>query len=449
MCTPAADVERFLSTYVDRATGTVDVRRESGLWDAVGSAHAAGRRGAGQRVAVLDSGFDRNFGNLAARADPASEFSTDSLAGRHGTVVALLIHAIAPEADLRLYDVWPAAFLHRDVVAARLSQVFTDDGADLVNLSLGFDTDAAPRVVSATVDVEDLDADPASIREVLRAVAIASVRFADGGCASPCPLCSVNRGHVGPLPAVIAAAGNTLSPQCPAAHERVVGTGFEQEARSEGAIGFAKPTFTQPEQAEVVLAQPPGFAATSFAAPLLTGVAALDGAGADVDVLIGVANAMSVVQARHRDFAAGTHAPDAIVRRATELLDEYRFVLDLLPERHRHVERNDPPCATCGVLVIDLYVNAGLLALELGLDVEADRWLAAGLRICPLCPDLLLNRGAFFRHQAELADERGMPSIEHRRLSVACFRAAARRRPSDAGFVDRCHELAAEADVPR
>lgn len=442
LCTAPDAVERFLAGSFDGA-GTLRVRRESGLWDAVEAAHAAGKRGAGQRVAVLDSGFDRGYGRVAAIAGPGSDFSTDSLAGRHGTAVALLINDIAPEAGLTFHDVWPGAYLHRDVVGSRLAAVLAAGDTDLVNMSLGFETDAAARVVDlGGVDVE-LDAHPATVRLVLSAVALPSLHFVDGGCTSPCALCAATTGHATPVPAVVAAAGNGCAPQCPAVHERVVGAGFEQEVRSAGRIGFSRPTFVQADRTELALAQPPGFDATSFAAPLLTGVAALDGAGPDLAALIGVANAMSVVQRRHQVFGDGVEPAGVTERRALEILDEYRFVLDMLPPPHRHADRADPPCATCGVLLVDLYLNAGLLALELGLDEESDRWLRAGLRVCPLCPDLLLNRGAFFRQQAELAEAAGASSVDQRRRSAACYLTAAQRRPSDPEFVAGCQAWAA------
>lgn len=245
-------------------------------------------RGAGVRVAVLDTGVDRRHPALAGRMLPGFDFvdfDTDpSEAGAvgnagygHGTHVAGLVAAVAPSArlmPLRVLDaqgvgnawVLAEAMLHAvdpDHVPA------TDDGAQVLNLSLG--TLARNRVLRAALELVTC-ARPDAADPVLNQD--------DPGYAADKARCALRGGAV-----VVAAAGNDGSDalrQYPAAFSSygLLSVGASAPARS--LAGFSN------RGSWVALAAPgagvtstvPGsgyatWSGTSMAAPLAAGVAAL------------------------------------------------------------------------------------------------------------------------------------------------------------------------------
>jgi subtilisin family serine protease len=138
--------------------------------------------GAGMRVAVLDTGIDlahpalagrlaRNSGALLGRdfvdddADPSEEGTTANLGFGHGTHVAGLVSLVAPQATLM-----PARVLDREgrgnvwVLAEALAWAVdpdgnpaTDDGAHVINLSLG--TTQPTDLLRVAVALADCDFD--------------------------------------------------------------------------------------------------------------------------------------------------------------------------------------------------------------------------------------------------------------------------------------------------
>ncbi|MEO8133160.1 MAG: S8 family serine peptidase [Betaproteobacteria bacterium] len=132
--------------------------------------------GAGVRVAVLDTGVDRAHPALAGRLlpgfdfvdyddDPAEEGSENDLGFGHGTHVAGLVALVAPGAmimPLRVLD--PAGQGNAWVLAEALLYALdpdgdptTDDGAHVINLSLGTSTrtrifDAVAQLATCSVD---------------------------------------------------------------------------------------------------------------------------------------------------------------------------------------------------------------------------------------------------------------------------------------------------------
>lgn len=118
-------------------------------------AWAAGYKGQGVKVAVIDTGLQRNHEDLSANA-AAGRIFVDGAAGteynednqRHGSHVAGIIAAddngiggvgIAPDAEVRGYCVFPkgegSGAKSSDVMAA--IQAAVEDGNDIINMSLG------------------------------------------------------------------------------------------------------------------------------------------------------------------------------------------------------------------------------------------------------------------------------------------------------------------------
>ncbi len=260
-------------------------------------AQGAAGTGSGVRVAVLDTGVDLGHPLLAPRlarradgtllgrdfvdddADPSEEGGRSDLGWGHGTHVAGLVALAAPGArlmPLRVLD--PSGRGNAWVLAEALAWAVdpdgnpaTDDGAHLVNLSLG--TTQPTRLLSAVAALASCEFDDDDDDD-----------FDDAGFDDDRARCAL--GHGAP---VLAAAGNDGSAQVriyPAAEE-VKGARAVAATRPDGRLadfsnrgGWVR--LAAPGEA-IVSSVPGGGAAgawgtwsgTSMAAPLAAGVAAL------------------------------------------------------------------------------------------------------------------------------------------------------------------------------
>lgn len=116
-------------------------------------AWAAGFKGQGIKVAIIDTGLQQNHDDLSANADDGKNFVNDADGTpnfidnqTHGTHVAGIIAAddngiggvgIAPDARVRGYCVFPSAGGARDADIMRAINAAVEDGNDIINLSLG------------------------------------------------------------------------------------------------------------------------------------------------------------------------------------------------------------------------------------------------------------------------------------------------------------------------
>jgi len=166
--------------------------------------------GSGITVAIVDTGIDASHPDLAASispigwdfldddADPADEADgidqdedgiVDEAAG-HGTHVAGLVHTVAPEATLMAVRVLDSEGTGTAVSVARGIRFAAEQGADVINLSLGMYVDAdvikeaikraedlGAVVVSAAgnLGIDDRDHFPSRISETLAVAATDAV----------------------------------------------------------------------------------------------------------------------------------------------------------------------------------------------------------------------------------------------------------------------------------
>ena len=131
-------------------------------------AWAAGFRGKGVRVAVIDTGLQKAHEDLSKNAVSGKNFSNgangtafDSDNGKHGTHVAGIIAAaangkggvgIAPEAQVRGYAVFNSNSQTNSAYIIRAINAAVNDGNDIINMSLGgpmYDGNSAAAVQNA------------------------------------------------------------------------------------------------------------------------------------------------------------------------------------------------------------------------------------------------------------------------------------------------------------
>ena len=238
-----------IEDHFDRSSGSWKQPFEGPLWSVVFHAHKQGLMGKDRKVAIIDSGFDLGIKRLkdAARGSCVQESRLGG-ATAHGTMVALLINEIAPQATLDLYEVSTGGKPDAALLKKALRMVEKSD-ADIVNLSLGHSTVQGDGEVC----------------ECLLAAEVAR-------------LAQSNK-------LVVAACGNEVGPlKCPAQLKSVLSVGYSNERREikwDGEVPVRevsiadRPDFGQSMLANALVRQPPDIAGSSFAAPMVCGLAAL------------------------------------------------------------------------------------------------------------------------------------------------------------------------------
>lgn len=331
----ASMLERY-----DRVAGRWTLPKAGEFWDAVRLAHSLGQTGAGVRMAVIDGGFDPGIAALAA----SRRFGDDDPVTRaHGSVVALLVREVAPDAELLLYTVTRAGRVDLGLVADAITDA-VGRGAAVINLSLGVKVSLAavrrPGEASGrSVDWrEDLDVPD---HPVVRASAAAQASGVT----------------------VVAACGNRDDAVLlPAAHASAFAVGFLSLWRpDDGGMaevsGIAPKGYTQSAYADFMLVQPPDVLGSSFATPQVAGFACLS-------------PFRDSWRAYARSAAVGAWASDFLLAwsggwddRAEAIDAMFRQAMELLPHGHR---QGSEVCPTCAVLALPVYLHWGLWRLNWG-----------------------------------------------------------------------------------
>ena len=395
-CTPATASREIFDRLYDPEEGRFKIERSGALWEAVEVAHEQGRFGRGRRITILDSGFDVELEPLRAVLDPESRVTRGTIVrrGNHGSVVALLIHEVAPEATLLLVEIAPQAKPPAKDVAAALADV-SKLGPEIVNISLEFASDALPRDRSAiALDVVlSEDPPPGAFLEQVAAWLTITDPYAPGGCRWACPLCEELE-RVPTETLVVTAAGNTDRLVCPACSERCLGLGFQYErlVTREGRSVLARDLprgYTQSLYTEFGVRQPESLGGTSFAAPLVSGFAAVVDDRADLAAMARLPFAMTPLLVLGNALAdRGTVAGRAIdtLRRGYEVFGA------AFPSQHRHWEHEQPgPCATCSLFAVEWYKGFLSLLIASGRADEAVRLGEVAAAVMPRSPGVAQN----------------------------------------------------------
>jgi hypothetical protein len=380
----AATVQKVLDAY-DRAADGWRSPFDAPFWKAVRHAHSRGRRGRGERVALIDSGCDLSIPRLRRCVSKTQDFVPGLTEGDpigHGTAVALLVTEVAPEASLDMYRVTDGdgrvdlAATHDAIRAA------TQTDATVINLSLG---DRRP-IVSASGDrkLPDASTDPDEFKQLF------------AGENPPCRLCQAASDAAKAGKLVFAAVGNSvIDVYCPSRATNVIAVGFQRQERLEPSPGqeivFGLPVHEEAPYADLFVRQIDGVLGSSFASPLFAGVGALGLKREELEQYVSSFGASALPKRWHGQLATDPKTPPP-----REMLVEtdrhYWDALCRLPHVHSFVHGarrsdltlTDPAdCIFCGFFAEQLYVKLGLWLRDTGRNQDAIALLNAACAFAP------------------------------------------------------------------
>lgn len=404
-----ADAAAAMLQRYDHVTDSWSLPRVGEFWEAVALARQLGRHGEGQTIAIVDDGFDMSIPALARHILVPQV--THPLPFPHGTVVALLILAVAPKARLLLYPARTSGGWDTQAIARSLQAIAQTD-AQIVNLSLGqaHAVDAAPAieqllgVLPPWPEATDVDLQ----YRISEGLGLLSGHGAWRRLLWPpdSPLAELVAALVDGGRAVVAAAGNARGHAYdPALRPGVFAVGFHRVVRAMEAgaetASLRGPTYTQSEYRDFGLQQPSGVLGSSFATPLASGFVALMEQRADLQAYArtmwcaGLAEAL-MVQPEHAD--AGS------VRRAQVIVDLFARAVQHAPHFHA---ASDGPCPECAMFAAGAFVNGGLHSLQWGYPDHAAQLLAPAEAFAPTNPHAAANLAMVHAVRARRAKEAG------------------------------------------
>jgi len=391
----------------DPAANKWAFRFEGAFWDAVKHAHNIGFRGAGRRVAIIDSGCDLRIPRLRQSVDTVKSFvagpaDEDSLG--HGTAVALLITEVAPDCRLDIYRVGQGSKPDESAIISALNAV-AETHADVVNVSIA---GAKPfHFPTEQLQIAIADGDVSSKRFVLEE--------------QPCGLCVAASAASAKGKLVFAAAGNEPNTaSCPARAKGVAAAGFEnyvtrtislQNGGVQSAVFGVGPSTPQTFLLDVALKEIRDVVGTSFAAPLFSGAAALGLTQGELDSYIASNAAAAFPQFYQNLIRAHAFKP------TSELVKQISIWFERAQKKLPHVHSayqsglspsvvpSDPAsCFSCGIFADSVIINHGLWLLSTFRNIEAKSQLEAACALAPWSADAAANLGATMR---ELGDIQG------------------------------------------
>lgn len=329
------DVAAQMLQRYNPALDTWDLPRTGEFWDAVADAHRDTHTGRDTTVAVIDGGFDTTIPALSGFPVDGDDPGHTA----HGSVVALLVRQVAPEAQLRLFTVTRDGAVDPDLVASAIRRAAAD-GAQVINLSLGWKVDLPEEVLR--------DVSPSQVVGWRRHLRL-----------PPHPVSDAVAEARAQGVTVIAACGNkATSVLIPAVTDDALAIGFLTVLDlGDGELSGIAPTgYSQSRYADVKLVQPANVLGSSFASPLFAGFAATS-PNRDAFRAYATAIAIAAVASDYMIGWAGTSWNDA----AATIDDWFKQALLALP--HRHLPAVGP-CHTCAVLAVPAYLNWGLWKLR-------------------------------------------------------------------------------------
>ncbi len=403
-----ADATLALLAHYDSSLGRWTFPETGRLWEAVEHAHALDRRGAGRRIAIIDSGFDLSYAALAHQQLPWGHAGDPTT---HGTAVALLVNQIAPAAELHLYPVAEAGAWKPALIEEALRAVATSD-VDIVNLSFGkrHPLSEVYRVQewASTIEVPPgmHTGDDATFLLNQAAAQLSGWRDLMKAPHSPIGQQAAAAARAGRI--VIAAAGNMADHIFePAVLPEVFSAGFSRPIVDAAGIEFstdqdAPVGFSQSDFVDFSFVQLDNAYGSSFAAPMLAGFAALM---YDPTELNGYREAMRV------GVLAG-YAQDRLpASEALTLSPEETIVLELYDKAlrsrpHGHSSASGP-CPECYAFAMSVLLNAARFTVSIGDLPSTESFVEEVERFAPWEPMAWAMHGLAHLQRAELARRAG------------------------------------------
>lgn len=437
---------RMLRRY-DPATRSWDFDKSGEFWEAVSLAHTLGQYGAGRRVAIIDDGFDTTLPVLTPHT--LRSIGHPNTSSPHGTTVALLLLEVAPEAELFLYPTAVTTDAHleleADAVAAAISDA-VDQGAHIINLSVGravsvtelfsaerFFADA-PRTADTTAgDLVYWAAQRAATSDLRESLQI----DADG-------LTSAVEAAAAAGVVIVAAAGNDADHFfVPAAMPDTIAAGFTR-IRTEvddglETVSLRVPSFTQSVLTDFTVVQPPGVLGSSFASPLMAGLAAVARSPRTVFELKAAVRRSGWATHLWRDHPQNEWRHDR-----QGVIDElYKTAVNEAPHHH-HWPQGRYQCPECSFLLYSAYNNYGLFTLGWKDFAHAEVVFSTARWFAPHRFEAPANLAVALR---ELAVGVGGDDAV-RLVAAACEASAASlaRRPDYGPYLDTFHNLVDRLD---
>ncbi len=404
------DAAAELLRHYDRVERSWDLPRIGEFWDAVDIAHSLGRHGDGHVIAVVDDGFDLSIPALAAQTLMGN--ADQVVPSAHGTVVALLILAVAPDARLLLF---PTALGGKwdPVVIQRALYDVERTPTSIVNLSLGAAVPASS-VIASDEFLQRLEPWPEMSEEDLPFWISQGMGELNGWrdlVRPPSP--SIFTGPIAALQrsgrTVVAATGNARGYIFdPAFRESVISASFKRIDRTIGSgmeeAVVKEPTYSQSEISDFGITQPAGVLGSSFAAPLISGFAALVASQSDLRSYSEVARLAGLAEQLMVSLPQGARAWS---ERRDGVVDEL-FLKAVRAVPHWHsCEGGRGPCPECALFAVSAFVNYGLFKLNWG-DLEgAELLLGPAERFAPTNPHAAANLGMVYALRARQAQAAG------------------------------------------
>jgi hypothetical protein len=453
------DSASALLRHYDREQSVWDLPRQGEFWDAVALAHGLGRRGAGRRIAVIDSGFDLTIPALLEQRVMGSIGVEPT---EHGSVVALLVHEVAPESELLLYTTTGDGEVNAWLVADAIRDA-AEHGADIINLSLGKPyplLEVADREVlsSLMAGISQAPGDPGEATSTADALlGQLAARLAAGGWRqlikalpdnpiSQAVEFAAQRGAT-----IVSASGNDADAVfVPAALPSVLSIGFQTVGRTTGegmqkAMSLPPAGYSQSKFADFMVTQPQSVLGSSFATPLLAGFCALmqDPRQLEAYRTMGRIGAEASGIMRVGDF------PDGWSPLAKQVDDLFRRAIEAGPHAHL-IESHPEPCPECSFFAAAPYIDFGLWRSNWGDLDAAEQLLRTARAFAPQNVDAAANLAMTIARRVD--HDRGSMSFEAMtrslREAAGHMEFATTSRPQHEPYRRRHLEFVAAAENP-
>ncbi len=379
------------------STGAWNLPKRSEFWDAVDIAVGYGRKGAGRRIAIVDSAFDVSIPALAKQNLAWSEVPGEK--AEHGTAVALLVHEVSPEANLDLFPLAIGGRIESGIAEKALSEISRSE-ADIINVSFGECYNWDQVIVPSKSNISN-----GSLYQIAHDMAL-DRRGRLKVDTQHLPLCRAAHAAVDAGKTVIAAIGNrTDKVYSPAIDDSVVACGFQNvrrairtDGRGEVAWSAAPSFFQSIVNIDMLLSQPPDVLGSSFASPLIAGFTALMSDLNELPSFLESARLAAIASSIEPSLSS-KWSPDQ--HGVVDLI--YKEAVLAAPHHH-FKEKPSGPCPECALFARPAYVDYGLFKLNAGDLQGAELLLRAVRRFAPKCVPAAANLGVTLIEKAKQND---------------------------------------------